>query len=176
MEATESVIIQLIYFLAEKLNVFIYLIMHYIVSSLLNEKIGNLCVTSALLLLGRSKHWHLLVDWRNDVFSHSRSLLIQWVFFFQFRWYEAGTAHVMKCRRWKILFPELLWKFRIQFNSIDHRSGNVSVAWLYVVIWGNLYYGATQQFRAKCLIREVNYIENRWGRWTFYFNFWYCKV
>lgn len=56
MEATESVIIQLIYFLAEKLNVFIYLIMHYIVSSLLNEKIGNHCVTSALLLLGRSKH------------------------------------------------------------------------------------------------------------------------
>lgn len=56
MEATESMAIQLMYFLAVKLNVFIYLIMQHIISSLINEKFGNLCVTLVLLSLGRSKH------------------------------------------------------------------------------------------------------------------------
>lgn len=48
--------IELMYFLAMKFNVFIYLIMQHIVSSLVNEKFGNLCVTLVLLSLGRSKH------------------------------------------------------------------------------------------------------------------------
>lgn len=115
MEATGSMAIQLMHFLAVKSNVFIYLIMQQIKSSLINEKFGNLCVTLALLSLGRSKHWHLLVDKRNYVLSPWRSLLIYQTSFFQFRrWYKSGRAHAGDVWEVEKLFPELVWKFRSQ--------------------------------------------------------------
>jgi len=56
MEATETMAIQLIYFLAVKVSIFIYLTMQHIISSLINEKFDNFCVTLVLLSLGRSRH------------------------------------------------------------------------------------------------------------------------